>query len=84
MFEYILFPGLNDRPADSVLLADLIGGIPCRVNLIPYNPPGGPGGETPRAKAFQQELFAAGVRTYLRTERGADIGAACGQLAAGK
>lgn len=83
MFEYILFPGVNDRPSDSALLADLIGGIPCRVNLIPYNPPGGPGGETPRAKAFQQELFAAGVRTYLRAERGADIGAACGQLAAG-
>lgn len=83
MFEYILFPGVNDRPSDSALLARLIGDIPCRVNLIPYNPPGGPGGETPRIKAFQRELIAAGVRTYLRLERGADIGAACGQLAAG-
>ncbi len=82
MFEYILFPGLNDRPEDSAKLAGLIGGIPCRVNLIPYNPPGGPGGETPRVKAFQRELIAAGIRTYLRIERGADIAAACGQLAA--
>lgn len=82
MFEYILFPGVNDRPEDSALLAGLIGDIPCRVNLIPYNPPGGPGGETPRVKAFQLELIAAGVRTYLRIERGADIAAACGQLAA--
>jgi 23S rRNA (adenine2503-C2)-methyltransferase len=82
MFEYILFPGLNDRPEDSAKLAGLIGGIPCRVNLIPYNPPGGPGSETPRVKAFQQELIAAGIRTYLRVERGADIAAACGQLAA--
>jgi len=81
MFEYILFPGLNDRPSDSALLARLIGDIPCRVNLIPYNPPGGPGGETPRVKEFQRELISAGVRTYLRLERGADIAAACGQLA---
>lgn len=83
MFEYILFPGVNDRPADSVLLAGLIGDIPCRVNLIPYNPPGAPGGEPPRVKEFQRELIAAGVRTYLRPERGGDIAAACGQLAAG-
>ena len=81
MFEYILFPGVNDRPSDSALLARLVGDIPCRVNLIPYNPPGGPGGETPRVKAFQLELISAGVRTYLRVERGADIAAACGQLA---
>lgn len=82
MFEYILFPGLNDRPSDSALLAGLVRDIPCRVNLIPYNPPGGSGGETPRVKAFQLELIEAGVRTYLRVERGADIAAACGQLAA--
>jgi 23S rRNA (adenine2503-C2)-methyltransferase len=84
MFEYILFPGVNDRPSDSALLAGLVAGIPCRVNLIPYNPPGGPGGQTPRVKEFQREMIAAGVRTYLRLERGADIAAACGQLAGGK
>ena len=84
MFEYILFRGLNDRPADSAKLAELLRGIPCRVNLIPYNPPGCPGGEFPRVKEFQRELMAAGLRTYLRQERGADIAAACGQLAAGQ
>ena len=82
MLEYILLPGVNDRPADSAQLAELIEGIPCRLNLIPYNPPGGPGAATPRVKEFQQELIAAGVRAYLRQEKGADISAACGQLAA--
>ena len=82
MLEYILLPGVNDRPSDSALLAKLIEGIPCRLNLIPYNPPGGPGPATPRTKEFQQELIAAGVRAYLRQEKGADIAAACGQLAA--
>lgn len=82
MLEYILLPGVNDRPSDSALLAKLIKDIPCRLNLIPYNPPGGPGPATPRIKAFQQELIAAGVRAYLRAEKGADIAAACGQLAA--
>lgn len=82
MLEYILLPGVNDRPSDSALLAKLIEGIPCRLNLIPYNPPGGPGPVTPRIKEFQRELIAAGVLTYLRQEKGADISAACGQLAA--
>ncbi len=82
MLEYILLPGVNDRPSDSALLAKLIEGIPCRLNLIPYNPPGGPGPEAPRVKEFQLELIAAGVRAYLRQEKGADIAAACGQLAA--
>ena len=83
MLEYILLPGVNDRPADAALLAKLVAGIPCRLNLIPYNPPGGPGPAAPRVKEFQLELIAAGVRTYLRQEKGADIAAACGQLAAG-
>ncbi len=82
MLEYILLPGVNDRPSDSAGLAKAIEGIPCRLNLIPYNPPGGPGPAAPRIKAFQQELIAAGVRAYLRAEKGADIAAACGQLAA--
>lgn len=82
MLEYILLPGVNDRPSDSALLAKAIESIPCRLNLIPYNPPGGPGTASPRIKQFQQELFAAGVITYLRQEKGADISAACGQLAA--
>ncbi len=83
MLEYILLPGVNDRPSDSAKLAVLIQGIPGRLNLIPYNPPGGPGPVSPRIKEFQRELIAAGVITYLRQEKGADIAAACGQLAAG-
>jgi 23S rRNA (adenine2503-C2)-methyltransferase len=82
MLEYILLPGVNDRPSDSALLAKLIAGIPCRLNLIPYNPPGGPGPAAPRVKQFQRELIAAGVLAYLRQEKGASIAAACGQLAA--
>ena len=82
MLEYILLPGVNDRPSDSAGLARNIEGIPCRLNLIPYNPPGGPGPATPRIKEFQQELIAAGVRACVRPEKGADIAAACGQLAA--
>ncbi len=82
MLEYILLPGVNDRPSDSAQLAELIEGIPCRLNLIPFNPPGGPGVAAPRIKEFQQELIAAGVHAYLRQEKGADIAAACGQLAA--
>lgn len=82
MLEYILLPGVNDRPSDSAGMAKLIAGIPCRLNLIPYNPPGGPGPAAPRAREFQRELIAAGVLAYLRQEKGADISAACGQLAA--
>ncbi|PIU19314.1 MAG: 23S rRNA (adenine(2503)-C2)-methyltransferase [Elusimicrobia bacterium CG08_land_8_20_14_0_20_59_10] len=81
-FEYILFDGLNDSPADAEELIELIEGIDCRVNLIPCNSPAGRGGaRSQRAGAFQQLLIAAGVRTYLRLEKGSDILAACGQLA---
>ncbi len=82
-FEYIVFDGVNDSADDAPRLARLIKDIPCRLNLIPHNPPGGPGaGVTPRVKAFQKAMMAAGVRTYLRLEKGPDISAACGQLAA--
>lgn len=82
-FEYIVFDGVNDSAEDAGRLARLIKDIPCRLNLIPHNPPGGAGaGVTPRVKAFQKAMMAAGVRTYLRLEKGPDISAACGQLAA--
>ncbi|KAF0127799.1 MAG: 23S rRNA methyltransferase [Elusimicrobia bacterium] len=82
-FEYIIFDGVNDSAEDAGRLARLIKDIPCRLNLIPHNPPGGPGaGVTARAKSFQKAMIAAGVRTYLRLEKGPDISAACGQLAA--
>lgn len=82
-FEYIIFDGVNDSADDAGRLARLIKDIPCRLNLIPHNPAGGPGeGVTPRVKAFQKAMIEAGVRTYLRLEKGPDIAAACGQLAA--
>ncbi len=80
--EYIIFDGINDSPEAARKLLALIKGADCRLNLIPYNPPGGGAGVTPRAKLFQKTMIAAGVRTYLRLEKGSDIAAACGQLAA--
>ncbi|HBE89567.1 MAG TPA: 23S rRNA (adenine(2503)-C2)-methyltransferase [Elusimicrobia bacterium] len=84
-FEYIVFDGVNDSAEDAARLWRLIKDIPCRLNLIPHNPPGGPGaGVTPRVKAFQKTMMSFGVRTYLRLEKGPDISAACGQLAASR
>jgi 23S rRNA (adenine2503-C2)-methyltransferase len=82
-FEYLVFDGVNDSAADAARLERLIRGVPCRLNLIPYNPPERAGaGVTPRVKAFQKAMIASGIRTYLRLEKGPDIAAACGQLAA--
>lgn len=83
--EYILFEGVNDSLEDADSLIRLLDGIDCRVNLIPVNR-GVPAEDVDRmaqAKNFQQRLMDAGFRTYLRLEKGADISAACGQLAAG-
>ncbi len=86
-FEYVLFDGLNDSPRCAGKLAALVEGIDCKINLIPYNRSAAseflPSGEA-RAKEFQKVLIGAGVRTYLRREKGSDILAACGQLAAAK
>lgn len=86
-FEYIFFEGLNDSPQDAQKLLALIKEVPCKVNLIMYNPfPGGKSlaaGSFEKAKAFQDIMTAAGIRTHLRREKGSDIAAACGQLAAG-
>jgi len=84
-FEYILFGGLNDSPAHAAKLAALVRGMDCKINLIPFNPsPKSRFAGVPpdAAKAFQKLLVAAGLRTYLRREKGSDIAAACGQLAA--
>ena len=86
-FEYIFFDGLNDSPQDAQKLLALIKGVPCKVNLIMYNPnPGGAvftPGRFEKGKVFQNILVEAGIRTHMRREKGADIAAACGQLAAG-
>ncbi|MFA5119677.1 23S rRNA (adenine(2503)-C(2))-methyltransferase RlmN [Zavarzinia sp.] len=82
-FEYVMLKGVNDSPADARALVRLIKGIPAKVNLIPFNPwPGAPfERSTPEAiKTFSQIVFDAGYASPVRTPRGEDIMAACGQL----
>jgi len=83
-FEYVLLQGKNDRPEQAIALADLLQGMLCHVNLIPWNPvPGTPLGRSDRARVlrFQQELVDRGIACTVRVERGMSIAAACGQLA---
>jgi 23S rRNA (adenine2503-C2)-methyltransferase len=83
MVEYIPFAGVNDSPRHAQALAALLRGLPCRVNLIPYNSvPDAPlqGAARPAIERFQRELLRLGLRTHIRRSRGADIAAACGML----
>lgn len=82
-FEYIMFAGLNDTERHADALAELVGSIECRVNLIAFNE--GPGidfraSDQPAIEAFQSRLRMNGVRTTIRKSKGQDIAAACGQL----
>jgi 23S rRNA (adenine2503-C2)-methyltransferase len=84
-FEYVLLAGVNDTDEDARRLPRLLRGIPSKVNLIPWNPVEGlsfqrPGPE--RIRHFQDALRAHGLPVYIRTPRGDDVDAACGQLAA--
>src|ERR1700758_356472 len=82
-FEYVMLKGINDSPADARELVRLVDGIPAKINLIPFNPwPGAPYECSPDAaiKAFSDIVFAAGYSAPVRTPRGRDILAACGQL----
>jgi 23S rRNA (adenine2503-C2)-methyltransferase len=86
MFEYVMLDGVNDSAAQARALARLLGdaGVPCKLNLIPFNPfPGSPLRRSPadRIRAFATELAAAGIVATVRRTRGEDIDAACGQLA---
>ncbi len=84
-FEYVLLAGVNDADADADRLPRLLRGIPAKVNLIPWNPFNGPEFQRPsaeRIRTFQERLRAAEVSVYIRSPRGDDIDAACGQLAA--
>ena len=84
-FEYVLLQGRNDTPELAAELADLIAGMLCHVNLIPWNPiPGAPleRSHRRRVNAFQQVLVERGIACTVRVERGVEIAAACGQLAA--
>jgi 23S rRNA (adenine2503-C2)-methyltransferase len=84
-FEYVLLAGVNDSNADADRLPRLLRGIPAKVNLIPWNPFQGPDFQRPsaeRIRTFQERLRTADVAVYIRSPRGDDIDAACGQLAA--
>jgi 23S rRNA (adenine2503-C2)-methyltransferase len=84
-FEWALISGVNDRLTDAVELAGLARPLAAHVNLIPLNPtPGYPVRGTAPAgvRAFRDQLIALGVNTTVRRNRGTDINAACGQLAA--
>ncbi|CAN5225544.1 bifunctional tRNA (adenosine(37)-C2)-methyltransferase TrmG/ribosomal RNA large subunit methyltransferase RlmN [soil metagenome] len=83
-FEYVLLAGVNDSLRDAAQLAKLLRGVRCKVNLIPWNPHPEAVYQRPSDAAilaFQNECKRLGLPTYLRTPRGDDIDAACGQLA---
>jgi 23S rRNA (adenine2503-C2)-methyltransferase len=87
-FEWAMIDGVNDRPSDAAELAALCHSLPlaAHVNLIPLNPtPGWPttGSPPERVRAFRDRLVSHGVNATVRRNRGTDIDAACGQLAAG-
>jgi 23S rRNA (adenine2503-C2)-methyltransferase len=82
-FEYVMLDGVNDSDADARELVRLISGLHAKVNLIPFNPwPGAPYACSPpeRIKAFAAIVERAGYPSPVRTPRGRDILAACGQL----
>ena len=82
-FEYVMLKGVNDSPAEARALIKLIQGIPAKVNLIPFNPwPGSPYecSSWSTIETFAAILNRAGYASPIRTPRGRDILAACGQL----
>ncbi len=81
--EYVLVDGVNDRPEDARALVRLLSKLRVKVNLLPLNPHDRTDLRPPpeeRVLAFQQVLVDKGLSVFLRRRRGADIGAACGQL----
>ncbi|MCC6868050.1 MAG: 23S rRNA (adenine(2503)-C(2))-methyltransferase RlmN [Burkholderiales bacterium] len=83
-FEYVMLDGVNDQDTHATELVQLVRDVPCKLNLIPFNPfPGSEFRTSPRARivAFQQRLNDAGLVATVRKTRGDDIAAACGQLA---
>ena len=83
-FEYTLLAGVNDAPEDAERLVALLRGLPSKLNVIPVNPHPGSPYRTPGPEAtdrFLGILSRGGMTVTLRRSRGADIDAACGQLA---
>ena len=82
-FEYVMLKGINDSPAEAIALVRLLKGLPAKINLIPFNPwPGSPYecSDWDRIENFSDIVFKAGYASPVRTPRGRDISAACGQL----
>jgi len=84
-FEYVMLKGMNDSDEDARELVRLLKAykLPAKVNLIPFNPWAGAPyecSEPERIKAFSNIVFEAGISAPVRTPRGRDIDAACGQL----
>ena len=82
-FEYVMLKGVNDSPGEARELVRLLKGIPAKINLIPFNP--WPGtryacSDWSTIEAFSDIVFKAGYASPVRTPRGRDILAACGQL----
>ncbi len=82
-FEYVMLKGVNDSPADALALVRLLKGIPAKINLIPFNPWPGSSYECSdwaTIERFAEIINDAGYASPIRTPRGRDILAACGQL----
>jgi 23S rRNA (adenine2503-C2)-methyltransferase len=82
-FEYVMLEGVNDSIADAKALVRLLAGIPAKINLIPFNPWPGTAYECSdwdQIERFSEVVFNAGYASPVRTPRGRDILAACGQL----
>jgi len=82
-FEYVMLKGVNDSPAEALALVKLLKGIPAKINLIPFNPWPGTDyqcSDWRTIEAFAAVLNRAGYASPIRTPRGRDILAACGQL----
>ncbi len=83
-FEYVMLDGVNDGDAEAHALVDLVRDVPCKLNLIPFNPFPNSGfkcSSRERIRHFAEILIRAGIVTTTRKTRGDDIDAACGQLA---
>jgi 23S rRNA (adenine2503-C2)-methyltransferase len=82
-FEYVMLAGINDSVDDARRLVSLIRGIPAKINLIPFNPWPGSNyvcSDDATIERFAQVVLKAGYASPVRTPRGRDILAACGQL----
>ncbi|MGZ5126619.1 MAG: 23S rRNA (adenine(2503)-C(2))-methyltransferase RlmN [Burkholderiales bacterium] len=83
-FEYVMLDGINDTPAHANELVRVLSDVPCKVNLIPFNPFPDSGYARSRGEAvarFRDIIMTSDITTTVRKTRGDDIDAACGQLA---